>query len=202
MLNFLYTRLDFVFFVYSILIFLVAKYSFVNSKLEKENKFWHFLMLFSLFYGLRVSSDMASFGGYGTQLLSTVFTSLAFLSLIEYARLNTKLVSSSKYFKWFTPYLALIGLLLFVFIGRKAFDLYVMFALCLSGAVWVTIVLFLQSKKKKTLYGIAAFLFALSLTHFVRITDSVYTIWYQKQNFRFNTYTYRDTSFFRPFNDG
>jgi len=183
LVSFLYTKLDFIFFVYSILILLVSKYSFINSKLEKENNLWHFLMLFSLFYGLRMIADTVSLGGYHIYVISNILSAFAFLSLMEYARINTKPIYNLKYWKWNTLFLALFGIAALVFLGENGFTYFIRFGLCLFGGVWASVVIFLQAKKRKLfLYGIAFFVCALSLTHFVRLAENVYNIWVQKQN--------------------
>ena len=60
MLDFLYQRLDFIFFVYATLFLLTSKKAFINSRLERKNDLWFFISVFLLACGARYIVDAIS----------------------------------------------------------------------------------------------------------------------------------------------
>lgn len=173
MFTYLYDKLDFFLFIYAITILLIAKFSFINSKIDKDNKFWAFFSYFCVFYGLRILSDIYSLGGVNVNVVSSMLAAIAFLFLIEYARINTSSIYPYKYWKWTTYVLALFGLMSLIFFGSDNFNFVVRYGYCLLGGTWVSIILFKNLKDKRF-----SFLFlGITLLFFIRSEKSIYEIW-------------------------
>ena len=186
MLAFLYQRLDFIFFVYAALFLLISKKSFINYKLEKENKFWLFMSLFSALYATKYILDATSLGGYRTGIIFDILTATCFLVLIEYLVSSTKFFYSSRFLRLTTLWIALLLVVSRILIGEAATDLVTRLLCLISGfGVGIKILQMAGTDKvekgfKKLLYIIAAFLVAFILLQFVVLRTDVYITWVYK----------------------
>jgi len=183
MLDLLYQRLDFIFFVYAALFLLTAKKAFINSRLEKKNDLWFFLSIFLLMCGARYIVDAISLSGYNTGLIFDVLSAAACLALIEYVVSNTRFLCSRRYLRLTTLWLVLLLVLLRIFVGERYTDIITRF-LFLIGGLGSSIKIFQMERTddpegafRKDLYMVAVFLGIFCLFQAVELNTDSYIKW-------------------------